>query len=345
MSMPSPTVLVVDDEPDLLLLIELTLSKLGLKVVKADSFRQAKKILDQHARGEQKFDLCISDMNLGDGSGLDLIADIQLNRLDIPIAILTAYGNSENAVAALKAGAFDYLAKPVSLDQLRSLVKTALKVNTKPTTQNSEATVQVDVWSDYIGHSPALQKLKDTIIKLAKNQSPVHITGESGTGKELAAKRLHHLSPRAHGPFIAVNCGAIPETLMESEFFGSKKGSYTGAEKDRDGFFQAANGGTLFLDEVADLPLSMQVKLLRVIQERKVRKVGDTQEEAVDVRILSACHKPLAHMVHTGHFRQDLYYRLNVISLFTPPLRDIADDIPLIAQHLLDKVSKHTSQL
>jgi two-component system, NtrC family, response regulator PilR len=328
----SPTVLVVDDEPDLLLLIELTLSKLGLEVIKAGNLRRARAVLEQHKRAEIHIDLCLTDMQLGDGTGLDLIADIQLNALDIPTAVITAYGSPDNAVAALKAGAFDYLAKPVSLDQLRTLVKSVLNVTpTKAIAQQQRG---------FIGDSAAIGKLRDTIARLAKNLSPVHISGESGTGKELAARLLHDSGNRAKGPFIAVNCGAIPETLMESEFFGYKKGSFTGADRDRDGFFQAADGGTLFLDEVADLPLSMQVKLLRVIQERKVRKVGEAQEEPIDVRIVSATHKSLTDMVQAGDFRQDLLYRLNVIQLSMPPLRELRDDLVEIAEHLLLKITR-----
>ena len=248
----------------------------------------------------------------------------------VPVAVITAYGNAGNAVAALKAGAFDYLAKPVALDQLRTLIKSALKI--------PESAQANDPARELIGQSTAMQDIRARIAKLARTQAPVHIAGESGSGKELAARLIHRLGNRADKAFVAVNCGAIPETLMESEFFGYRKGAFTGADADRNGFFQAADGGTLFLDEVADLPLSMQVKLLRVLQEKKVRKVGATQEEPVDVRIVSATHQNLAALVEAGSFRQDLYYRLNVIDLTMPSLRDRIEDIPVMARFLLDKL-------
>ena len=281
-----PRVLVVDDEPDLLELLELTLSRMGLDTTRAQSVTEAVGLLDGQA-----FDLCLTDMRLPDGEGLRVVEHITDKGLDVPVAVITAFGSAENAVAALKAGAFDYLAKPVALDQLRALVKQALKVPEKPAAPSSY---------QLLGESPAIMQVRGMIERLAKSQAPVFITGESGSGKELAARMIHLGGPRAEQPFIPVNCGAIPENLMESEFFGYKKGAFTGAEGDRDGFFQAANGGTLFLDEVADLPLPMQVKLLRAIQEKKVRKVGSTQEEAVDVRIISATHKRLAALVDSG---------------------------------------------
>jgi two-component system response regulator PilR (NtrC family) len=250
------------------------------------------------------------------------------------VAVITAFGSAVNAVAALKAGAFDYLSKPVALEQLRALVKQALKV--------SEALPPVPNTQELLGDSPAMQQVRSLIVRLAKSQAPVFINGESGSGKELAARMIHAGGLRAEQPFIAVNCGAIPENLMESEFFGYKKGAFTGAEGDRDGFFQAANGGTLFLDEVADLPLAMQVKLLRTIQEKKVRKVGSTQEETVDVRIISATHKRLSSLVEAGEFRQDLYYRLHVIELAMPPLREMREDISLFATAILAKFSRGT---
>ncbi len=321
-----PKVLVIDDEPDLLELLELTLSRMGLDTTRAETVAQAISLLDR-----EPFDLCLTDMRLPDGEGLRVVEHINQKGLDVPIAVITAYGSAENAVAALKAGAFDYLAKPVALEQLRALVKQALKVPDKaqPTTSYQ-----------LLGESPAMMQVRDMIERLSKSQAPVYINGESGSGKELAARMIHLGGPRAEQPFIAVNCGAIPETLMESEFFGYRKGAFTGAEGDRDGFFQAANNGTLFLDEVADLPLAMQVKLLRSIQEKKVRKVGSTQEEPVDVRLISATHKNLPALVESGEFRQDLFYRLHVIELSMPPLREMREDIPLIADTILRKLAR-----
>jgi two-component system response regulator PilR (NtrC family) len=321
----SPRILLVDDEPDLLDLMELTLTKMGLETDRATSVAEAQARL-KHTH----YDLCLTDMRLTDGEGLEVIASASALAQPVPVAVITAYGNAGNAVAALKAGAFDYLAKPVALDQLRALVKSALKV---PEPAQTDAPTR-----DLIGHSAAMQDIRARIAKLARTQAPVHIAGESGSGKELAARLIHRLGNRADKAFVAVNCGAIPESLMESEFFGYRKGAFTGADTERDGFFQAADGGTLFLDEVADLPLSMQVKLLRVLQEKKVRKVGATAEEPVDVRIISATHQNLSDLVETGRFRQDLYYRLNVIDLIMPTLRDRAEDIPDIARTLLDKL-------
>jgi two-component system, NtrC family, response regulator PilR len=321
-----PKVLVVDDEPDLLELLELTLSRMGLDTTRAQSVAEAIKLLNGQA-----FDLCLTDMRLPDGEGLAVVEHIAKESLDVPVAVITAFGSAENAVAALKAGAFDYLAKPVALEQLRALVKQALKVPEKPSTPSAY---------QLLGGSPAIMTVRTMIERLAKSQAPVFITGESGSGKELAARMIHTGGPRAELPFVPVNCGAIPENLMESEFFGYKKGAFTGAEGDRDGFFQAANGGTLFLDEVADLPLPMQVKLLRAIQEKKVRKVGSTAEEAVDVRIISATHKRLPALVDAGEFRQDLFYRLHVIELAMPSLREMREDIPFIADAILAKLTR-----
>ncbi len=323
-----PRVLVVDDEPDLLELLELTLSRMGLDAVRADSVTTAIRLLDK-----EPFDLCLTDMRLPDGDGLRVIEHINGRGLDIPVAVITAYGSAANAVAALKAGAFDYLSKPVALEQLRALVKQALKVPEMPQPASSYR---------LLGESPAMLQARALIERLARTQAPVFITGESGTGKELAARAIHSGSLRAEQPFVAVNCGAIPENLMESEFFGYKKGAFTGADDDRDGFFQAANGGTLFLDEVADLPLAMQVKLLRVIQEKRVRKVGSPLEEAIDVRIISATHKRLEALVESGDFRQDLYYRLHVIELSMPSLREMREDIPLFVNGILAKFSRGT---
>jgi two-component system response regulator PilR (NtrC family) len=317
----APSVLLVDDEPDILELLELALRKMGLEVDKAENVREA--LTKLVAR---RYDLCLTDMRLPDGDGLQVVQHIAQRNLDVPVAVITAHGNMENAVTALKAGAFDYLSKPVSLDQLRALVKSALNLP------------KSDVSGDkmLLGHSPAMQKARDMIARVARSQAPVHISGESGSGKELAARLIVQSGARRDQAIVAVNCGAIPENLMESEFFGYKKGAFTGADKDRDGFFQAAHGGTLFLDEVADLPLPMQVKLLRAIQEKRVRKTGDTSEEAVDVRIISATHHDLAECVRQGGFRQDLYYRLNVIQM--PALRELREDIPEIAQRILERL-------
>ena len=321
-----PRILVVDDEPDLLELLELTLSRMGLDTVCAQNVSEAVSLLDK-----EPFDLCLTDMRLPDGEGLRVVEHITQKGLDVPVAVITAFGSAENAVAALKAGAFDYLAKPVALEQLRALVKQALKVPEKTQPASSY---------QLLGESQAIEQVRGLIERLAKSQAPVFVNGESGSGKELAARTIHLNGPRSEQPFVAVNCGAIPENLMESEFFGYRKGAFTGAEADRDGFFQAANGGTLFLDEVADLPLAMQVKLLRTIQEKKVRKVGATQEDPVDVRIISATHKKLAALVESGEFRQDLFYRLHVIELAMPSLREMREDIPLIANAILTKLSR-----
>ena len=331
-------VLVIDDEPDLVTLMQLTLTKLGLEVVTADSRQTALVALDR-----QTYALCLTDMQLGDGTGLDVLAAIAERGLDLPCAVITAFGNADNAVAALKAGAFDYLAKPVSLDQLRTLVKSAIKLPEKRSVlvANGALAGHVSAASEpaLVGESATINALRLLIGKLAKTLTPVHVCGESGTGKELAARILHASGPRAAGPFVAVNCGAIPENLMESEFFGYRKGAFTGAETDRDGFFQAASSGTLFLDEVADLPLALQVKLLRAIQEKKVRKVGSTMEDAIDVRIISATHKNLGSLVQSGHFRQDLFYRLNVLQVTMPALREIPTDIPVIALRALARIT------
>src|SRR5436309_42411 len=321
-----PKVLVVDDEPDLLELLELRLSRMRLDTTSAESVNDALRLLDR-----EPFDLCLTDMRLPDGEGLRVVEYITQKAIDVPVAVITAFGSAENAVAALKAGAFDYLSKPVALEQLRALVKQALKVPEKPQAATSY---------QLLGDSPAMQQVRGMIERLAKSQAPVFINGESGSGKELAARMIHLKGPRSELPFIAVNCGAIPENLMESEFFGYKKGAFTGAEGDRDGFFQAANGGTLFLDEVADLPLAMQVKVLRAIQEKKVRKVGSTTEDAVDTRLISATHKNLSTLVDNGEFRQALYYRLHVIELSIPSLREMREDIPSIADALLKKMSR-----
>lgn len=326
----APTVLIVDDEADILELLELTLLRMGLEAERAMTVAEAKNLLTA-----RRFDLCLTDMRLPDGEGIDLVRFVGISYPDMPIAVITAHGSTENAVAALKAGAFDYLAKPVSLDQLRALVKSALSIPEVATPTPEEHVL--------LGESPAMQQVRGMIEKLSRSQAPVYVTGESGSGKELAARLIHEKGARHDKPFVAVNCGAIPENLMESEFFGYRKGAFTGADQDREGFFQAANQGTLFLDEVADLPLLMQVKLLRAIQEKKVRKVGATQEEAVDVRIISATHQNLSECVDKNKFRQDLYYRLNVIELRMPSLREMREDIPTIASAILGRLAKEAN--
>ena len=312
-------VLVIDDEADIRELIDLTLSRMGLAATCAGSLAEARAAL-----AAERFQLCLTDMRLPDGEGLDIVRYINEHHPQTPVAVITAFGSAENAVAALKAGAFDYLAKPVGLDQLRALVKSALRL--------PDADNRAEDSSGLIGDSVAMQQVRAMIDKLARSQAPVYISGESGSGKELAARLVHQRSARGANAFVPVNCGAIPENLMESEFFGYRKGAFTGADSEREGFFQAASGGTLFLDEVADLPLAMQVKLLRAIQEKRVRKVGSVTEDPVDVRIICATHRNLRECVDKGAFRQDLYYRLNVIELRMPPLRERVEDIaPLVA--------------
>ena len=328
-----PQVLIVDDEPDIRELLELTLLRMGLGCRSAGTLAEAKQLLTQ-----ERYQLCLTDMRLPDGEGLQLVAHIGEHCQDLPVAVITAYGSMENAVQALKAGAFDYLSKPVSLDQLRALVKSAIDL---PRGHTPEASI---VGQTLLGNSPAIQQVRGMIERVARSQAAVYISGESGSGKELCASLIHRLGARREKPFIAVNCGAIPETLMESEFFGYRKGAFTGADAEREGFFQAAHVGTLFLDEVADLPLSMQVKLLRAIQEKRVRKVGATAEEAVDVRIICATHQDLKSLVEQGRFRQDLFYRLNVITLRMPALRECQEDIPLLAQTFLARLAAEAGQ-
>ena len=333
--MSAKRVLIVDDEADIRDLLEMTLMRMGLDTATAGDLKEAYQKLD----GGQ-YDLCLSDMQLPDGLGLELLTHIGKSYPGTPVAVITAHGSAENAVAALKAGAFDYLAKPVSLSQLRDLVKVALKLPQNPAdARKVPAAVEPTSGPSLVGDSKHIRHARDMIQRLARSQAPVYITGESGTGKEVAARTIHSNSARADGPFVAVNCGAIPENLMESEFFGYKKGAFTGANQDKEGFFQAAQAGTLFLDEVADLPLQMQVKLLRVIQEKKVRRVGETAEENVNVRIVSATHQNLGERVQNGQFRQDLYYRLNVIELRMPSLREMPDDVPHIASALLKRLA------
>lgn len=324
-------ILVVDDEADIRELLGMTLTRMGLDAHCAGTTSEAYALLDKN-----EYELCLTDMRLPDGDGLAVLAYVARQQPNLPVAVITAHGSTENAVAALKAGAFDYLAKPVSLNQLRALVRSALKLSTPSRAANGDPQ-QPSGLPVLIGNSHVMQQTRALIERLARSQAPIHVTGESGSGKELAARLIHLKGSRRDGAFIAVNCGAIPETLMESEFFGYRKGAFTGAVADRDGFFQAASGGTLFLDEVADLPLQMQVKLLRVIQEKKVRKVGATGEEPVDVRIISATHRNLGEEVKGGAFRQDLYYRLNVIELKMPALREMREDIPLLAEAILKR--------
>ncbi len=326
-------VLVVDDEADIRELIDLTLARMGLAAECVGSVREACAAL-----AAEDFQLCLTDMRLPDGEGLEIVRHIGEHYARTPVAVITAYGSAENAVAALKAGAFDYLAKPVSLEQLRALIRSALRL--------PEAGQESDPLHSLIGESPSMQQVRGMIDKLARSQAPIYISGESGSGKELGARSIHIRSARSTAPFVPVNCGAIPENLMESEFFGYRKGAFTGADSDREGFFQAANGGTLFLDEVADLPLPMQVKLLRAIQEKRVRKVGNVAEEAVDVRIICATHRNLRDCVDKGSFRQDLYYRLNVIELRMPPLRERVEDIAPLVESILGRlVGEGTSKL
>ena len=318
--------LIIDDEPDIRELLEITLSRMGVTSYAAEDIETAKSLL-----AERSFDLCLTDMRLPDGDGIELVKHIQQFYSKTPVAMITAHGNMEAAIAALKAGAYDFVSKPVDLNDLRNLVDTALRLS-RPIGQEKELKL--------LGQSALMTSTRATIDKLARSQAPVYISGESGTGKELAARLIHENGARSEQAFVAVNCGAIPSELMESEFFGHKKGSFTGAHHDKQGLFQSANGGTLFLDEVADLPLPMQVKLLRAIQEKAVRPVGANQEIAVDVRILSATHKDLAKLVEAGGFRQDLFYRINVIELEMPSLRDRRDDIPELANYLLSQLAE-----
>lgn len=333
--MTAPRILIVDDEADLRELLEITFIRMGLDSDSADCLAAARSCLAQ-----KDYALVLTDMRLPDGEGIELVQEVSAKYKNTPVAVITAFGSADNAVAALKAGAFDYLSKPVALDQLRMMVQSALRL-----TQVTEIKgVQKDSAGApaslrLLGQSGSMRDVRAQIARLARSMAPVSITGESGSGKELAARDIHAQSARADKPFVAVNCGAIPEALMEAEFFGYRKGAFTGAAEDRDGFFQAANGGTLMLDEVADLPLAMQVKLLRAIQERRVRKVGATIEEPVDVRLISATHQNLAECVEKGKFRQDLYYRLNVIELSLPPLRDRRDDIGLLADAILARLA------
>ena len=325
----SARVLVIDDEADIRELLDLTLARMGIAADCAGTVAEARKYLEH-----ETYNLCLTDMRLPDGEGLEIVRLIGTRYAETPVAVITAFGSTDNAVAALKAGAFDYLSKPVALEQLRTLIKSALKLPQPGSGAASAPGNSVRL----IGESPAIVQVRELIGKLARSQAPIYISGESGSGKELAARLIHQQSARQAAPFVPVNCGAIPENLMESEFFGYRKGAFTGADSEREGFFQAANGGTLFLDEVADLPLAMQVKLLRAIQEKRVRKVGSASEEPVDVRIVSATHRKLKECVDSGSFRQDLYYRLNVIELRMPTLRERREDIPQLVEAALRRI-------
>src|ERR1700676_4533407 len=327
--MPIPAVLIVDDEPDLCELLSITLQRMDLSPRTANNVAAAQRMLKT-----EQFDLCLTDMQLPDGDGLELVKWIQQYCPSVPVAVITAHGNMETAVRALKLGAFDFVSKPLDLAGLRKLVATAIKLS-------GDIDGDTSVFGPrLLGASPAMQTMREMIARVARSQAPVHIFGESGTGKELVAKLIHESGPRRDGPFVPVNCGAIPTELMESELFGHKRGSFTGAVSDKRGLIQSAEGGTLFLDEIADLPLHMQVKLLRVIQEKAVRAVGEQSEVGVDVRILSATHKNLAQLVTEGKFREDLFYRVNVIELRVPSLRERPDDISELAEAILRRLGR-----
>lgn len=330
--MSNPYVLIIDDEPDIRELLEITLNRMSIETYCAENVSEAKELLRQ-----KNIDLCLTDMRLPDGTGLEIVDFIQTLAKPIPVAVITAHGSIDLAILAMKKGAFDFISKPVDLPALRQIISSALKLS--EISQDKERRTRHLL----LGESPAMREIRTKIDKLARSQAPVYISGESGAGKELVARLIHQQSPRSDRPFVAINCGAIPMELMESEFFGHKKGSFTGAVSDKKGLFQAAEGGTLFLDEIADLPLSLQVKLLRAIQEKKIRPVGDQVEIFVDVRLLSATHKNLAEMVQTGAFRQDLYYRINVIDLQVPPLRERTSDIPGLTEHILAKLTGDNS--
>jgi len=332
--MSKPTALVIDDERDIRELLTITLGRMGLMVETASNVTEAKQRL-----ADTRYALCFTDMRLPDGSGQEIIELIAAKYPETPVAMITAYGNVDAAVNALKAGAFDFVSKPVDINMLRRLVQTAMRLAEEKKVEPPSAGA-----AKMLGDSPTIKELRLTIAKLARSQAPVYISGESGVGKELVARLIHEQGPRANGPFVPVNCGAIPSELMESEFFGHKKGSFTGAGADKDGLFQTANGGTLFLDEVAELPVHMQVKLLRVIQEKAVRPIGGRAEVPVDVRILSATHKNLAKLVESNQFRQDLFYRINVIELRVPPLRERREDVPKLAGRVLERLAADSGQ-
>jgi two-component system response regulator PilR (NtrC family) len=326
--MNKPLVLIVDDEPDIRELLEITLNRMDIETCSAENITKSKELLQQ-----KSFSLCLTDMKLPDGNGLDLVDYIQATENPFPVAVITAHGNMDTAILAMKKGAFDFISKPIDLPALRQLVKSALKFS------NPTITKERRTRSTLLGESSIMRDIRTKIEKLARSQAPVFISGESGSGKELVARLIHQQSSRSDNAFVAINCGAIPQELMESEFFGHKKGSFTGAVMDNKGFFQAADSGTLFLDEIGDLPQSLQVKLLRAIQEKKIRPVGEQLEISVDIRLLSATHRNLADMVKDGSFRQDLYYRINVIDLHIPPLRDRIQDLPDLTEHILTKLT------
>lgn len=328
--MSKPLTLVIDDEPDICELLTLTLGRMNIATAVAQDIHTAKKLLT-----EKRFDLCLTDMRLPDGDGLELVEWMQTHCTGVPVAVITAHGNVETAVQALKLGAFDFISKPLDLTNLRNIVESALKLSDEKPAGRSRL----------LGDSAPMEELRELIDKVARSQAPVYISGESGTGKELVARLIHDSSSRKDGPFVPVNCGAIPTELVESEFFGHRKGSFTGAVHDKVGLVQAADTGTLFLDEIADLPLSMQVKLLRVVQEQAIRPVGAAKEETVNVRFLSATHQNLADMVRNGDFREDLYYRINVIELNVPALRDRGDDILQLAGHILKRLGLSSAAL
>jgi len=339
--------LVVDDEPDLLELLVMTLEQMAIECYAAETLEQAKKYLHTH-----HFDLCLTDMRLPDGNGIELVAYIVQNYPQTPVAMISAYGSIESAVQALKTGAFDFITKPLKISELRNLVSSALQLSkSSPPIPHFEASNDeknspnlTEMSSRLVGTSKAILQLHTKIQKLARSQAPVHIKGESGTGKEVVARLIHSLSARAEKPFVPVNCGAIPNELLESEFFGHLKGSFSGAHADKIGLFQAAQGGTLFLDEIADLPLPMQVKLLRVIQDKQVRQVGSTKETTLDIRILSATHRDLSQLVKQGKFREDLFYRIHVIEVYIPPLRERHEDIPDLVTHILENMRNRVTK-
>ncbi len=328
--MSKPLALVIDDEPDICELLSLTLGRMDIDTAVASDVKSAKQQLT-----DKRFDICLTDMRLPDGDGLELVEWMQKNSSGVPVAVITAHGNVETAVQALKLGAFDFVSKPLDLKNLRNIVRNALKLDRERTGEASRL----------LGDSPAMRELRELIDRVARSQAPVHISGDSGTGKELVARLIHDSGPRSDGPFVPVNCGAIPAELVESELFGHKKGSFTGAVRNKVGLVKTADSGTLFLDEIADLPLAMQVKLLRVIQEQTIRPVGSSQEQAVDVRVLSATHKNLSALVKSGEFREDLYYRINVIELHVPSLKERGDDILVLADHILTRLGSSIDAL
>ncbi len=325
--MDNPVALIIDDEQDLLSLLSITLRRMGVESVKAATVQEAITKLDR-----KSFDLCLTDLRLPDGSGMEIVQHIQNHHSSTPVAVITAFGDPETAVAALKLGAFDYIAKPIEVEQLQAIIESSIRLGETKADGRSTHTL--------LGSSDEIEKIRILIDKVSRNQAPVHIQGETGTGKELIARLIHNNGPRSSNPFIAVNCGAIPRELMESEFFGHKKGSFTGAYSDKQGLFEAANGGTLFLDEIAELPQDLQVKLLRSIQEKSVRPIGDVIEKPVDVRLISATHKNLLEMIENQKFREDLYYRVNVIPINAPSLRERPTDIPELAVHFIELICK-----